>query len=246
MAGTLRAVRNGWEPYPLHATSGNTPFPILILVLLAVIAGVIWSYLAAKKRREMLRQFAFENGLEFTASPGDVHRKYQIFDPLDAGHSRSSQNLIHGRRGELDWEMFDYRYVTGSGKNRTTHRYGIAAARIPLALPPLTIRPENFLDRIAAAVGFDDIDFESDEFSRAYHVKCSNRKLAYDIIHPQMIEFLMGITRIEWQFAGNMVLLHRSGKYEPDELIHVMNLVGAFMERVPEFVRQDIGLSRRV
>lgn len=228
----------------MFARSGDTPFPIFILVILAVIAGIIWSYYASKKRRDMLRQFALENGLEFRASPGDIHQKYQIFNPLDAGHSRSSQNLIFGRRGELDWELFDYRYVTGSGKNRTTHRYGIAAARIPLALPPLNIRPENFLDRIAAAVGFDDIDFESDEFSRAYHVKCSDRKLAYDIIHPQMIEFLMGIARIEWQFAGNMVLLHRSGTYEPDELIYAMKLVEGFLERVPEFVRQDVGIKR--
>ena len=229
----------------MFARSGEAPFPIIILVILAVIAGVIWSYFAAKKRRDMLRQFALENGFDFTASPGDVHRKYQIFNPLDAGHSRSSQNLIHGRRGDLEWEMFDYRYVTGSGKSRTTHRYGIAAARIPLALMPLTIRPENFFDRIAAAVGFDDINFESEEFSRSYHVKCSDRKLAYDIIHPQMIEYLMGVSRIEWQFAGNLVLLHRSGTYEPDELIHAMKLVEGFMERVPEFVRQDIGLPRK-
>ncbi len=228
----------------MFARSADAPFPVFILVILAVVAGIIWSVVASKKRRDMLRQFALEYGFEFTASPGDIHRKYQIFTPLDAGHSQSSQNLIHGRRGELGWEMFDYRYVTGSGKHRQTHRHGIAAASIPLALMPLTIRPENFLDRIAAAVGFDDINFESEEFSRAYHVKCSDRKLAYDIIHPQMIEFLMGISRIEWQFAGNMVLLHRSGNYEPDELLHVMRVVEGFMERVPEFVRQDIGIRR--
>jgi len=244
---SLRAARDGTEPdIPLYARSADAPFPILIvLVVFAVIAGIIWSFYAAKKRRDALRLFAFENGFEFVSSPGEVHRKYAIFTPFDSGHSRRSENLVYGRRGELDWELFDYRYVTGSGKNRQTHRFGIAAARIPLALAPLTIRPENFFDRIAAAVGFDDINFESEAFSRAYHVSCSDRKLAYDLIHPQMIEYLMSVARVNWQFAGNMVVLHKSGTYQPDELLFAIKLVEGFLERVPDFVRQDVGLPRK-
>ena len=54
--------------------------------------------------------------------------------------------------------------------------------------------------------------------SPAFNVPTLTSTQAYDLLHPQMIEFLMGVARVEWQFAGNMVLLHRSGTYEPDEL----------------------------
>ena len=41
---------------------------------------------------------------------------------------------------------------------------------------------------------FDDIDFESDEFSRKFYVQSSDRKFAYDVLHPRMMEFLLQTT----------------------------------------------------
>jgi hypothetical protein len=46
-------------------------------------------------------------------------------------------------------------------------------------------------DKIAGAVGFDDIDFESAEFSKRFHVKSPDKKFAYDVIHPRTMEFLL-------------------------------------------------------
>src|SRR5262249_36920644 len=147
-----------------------------------------------------------ENGLDFTAYPGDVHDRYSVFAPFEQGRSRRSNNCLSGQRGELKWEIFDYRYVTGNGKNQTTHHWGIVAAWSRVVSQPMEIGPENFFDKIAAAGGFDDIDFESEEFSKAFYVKCANRKFAYDVIDPQMMEFLLKAPKLSWQFAGPIVL----------------------------------------
>ena len=58
-------------------------------------------------------------------------------------------------------------------------------------VPDLLIRPEGFFDKVAGAFGFDDIDFESEEFSRAFFVKSSDKRFAYDVLHPRMLELLM-------------------------------------------------------
>ncbi len=39
------------------------------------------------------------------------------------------------------------------------------------------------------------LDFESAEFSKKYYVKCEDKKFSYDIIHPQMIEFILNLPR---------------------------------------------------
>jgi hypothetical protein len=44
---------------------------------------------------------------------------------------------------------------------------------------------------VAGFFGFDDIDFESSEFSSRFIVKSADKRFAYDVIHPRMMEFLL-------------------------------------------------------
>jgi hypothetical protein len=68
--------------------------------------------------------------------------------------------------------FFDYSYTTGSGKNRRTHRFGVAMlAGAPQGLPAFELRPENFLDRLIEMAGFRDIDLpQFPVFSKAYRL----------------------------------------------------------------------------
>jgi hypothetical protein len=52
--------------------------------------------------------------------------------------------------------------------------------------PSLLIRREDIGDKLIGGLGFDDIDFESEEFSRDFWVKSDNRRHAYGVIHPRM------------------------------------------------------------
>ncbi len=216
---------------------------LAILVVAIGIAAAIYGFLASERRRKELHAFAESCGLSFSGHPGPVHERYRSFTPLSNGHSRKSSNLIHGERNGVRWEMFDFRYTTGSGKNQQTHNVGVVIGQVPLGLPRLRMRPEGIFDKLAAAVGFDDINFESHEFSRRYHVNCSDRKMAYDLLHPQMIEYLLTLPRYDWQFAGPVVLIGKSGRYKPQELLEVMTAIEGFVSRIPEYVRQDIGVG---
>lgn len=214
--------------------------PALAVAIFIVVAVV--GHIMAKRRREALAAFAQSKGLVFCSQPGAVHETYDALDfrPFGNGHGRRSQNLISGNADGVDWEIFDYRYKTGSGKHQQVHRHHVVAARVGLHLPRLSMRPEGFFDRVAAAVGFDDIDFESDAFSRRYHVKCSDRRLAYDLIHPQMIEYLMTIDAHDWQMAGRLILIVGDRYCAPERLSGLMSAVVGFTERLPAYVREDL------
>src|SRR4051795_3514424 len=94
--------------------------PFILFVCVFAVVG-IFGIFNAKKRRQALGTLAAQLGLKFAAKPGDVHERYErddcSFQPFGQGRSRRSTNLISGSTGGIDWEIFDYRYTTGSGKS---------------------------------------------------------------------------------------------------------------------------------
>ena len=89
---------------------------------------------------------------------------------------------------------FTYKVTTSSGKSTTTttYRFSYLILHMPWSgVPDLLIRREGMFDKIAGVLGFDDIDFESAQFSRRFHVSSTDKRFAYDVIDPRMMEFLL-------------------------------------------------------
>lgn len=169
----------------------------VVLVVAVVVAVIYLGHLQAKARRRELAALARELGWRFDPSSDTSHDDtYGELSVFSRGRSRTAYNSL---RGTLDIagrsyraKAGDFRYTTGSGKNRRTHRFSYLLLDLPFAdTPDLHIRREYVLDRVAGAIGFDDIDFESEEFSRRFYVKSSAKRFAYDVIHPRMMEFLL-------------------------------------------------------
>ncbi|NJN14634.1 MAG: DUF3137 domain-containing protein, partial [Planctomycetes bacterium] len=123
------------------------------------------------------------------------------FGEFSTGSNRYAYNVLAGRTGERDLWIFDHHhetYSTDSKGRRTTHHHHVTCLLLQhdLDLGNLRLRPEHLFDKLKAAFGFDDIDFESAEFSRRFHVSGEDRKLAYDVFHPRMIEYLLARTHL--------------------------------------------------
>jgi hypothetical protein len=171
---------------------------VLGVALVATVAYLAW--LAEKKRREALAALAQELGLRF--EPGldsDHDDQYAQFEIFRRGHSRAAENTLHG-----EFELFDrpcavvagdfrYKITTSTGKSTstTTYNFSYLIVHPPWDTPPLLVRPEGVFDKLKGVFGFDDIDFESAEFSRKFYVKSSDKRFAYDVLHPRMMEFLL-------------------------------------------------------
>jgi hypothetical protein len=219
----------------------SSPWPILILFAVVAVAVLVLGSIFERRRRRALAAFAGRAGMSFTpGDAGEIYLGYDGFTPFGQGRSRRASNHVQGRRGEVDWDFFDYRYTTGSGKNRRTHHYGIAAAKVGLMLPTMTLRPEGMFDKIASLAGFDDLNFESEEFSRRYHVKGEDRQRIYDLIHPKMMEYLLSLPASHWQLGPGLILQIHGGHYDPAQMAGVMEKVQGFLARIPSYVREDL------
>ncbi|MGA1224469.1 MAG: hypothetical protein ACO31E_07875, partial [Phycisphaerales bacterium] len=102
----------------------------------------------------------------------------------------------------------------------------------------LTVRAEGFLDKLGAMIGFDDIDFESSEFSKRFHVKCSDRRFAFDLFEPRMMEYFLASTPPTIHARGGTLLFDRGvRRWEPGDFDANLAWIDGFLSRVPRHVR---------
>jgi len=215
-------------------------YPILFLaaIIAVVVIYAIWA--ADRKRRVILKALARHLGLGF--DPGADRRLHLAYahSVFQKGPSRQGSNSMFGVMNlaghSVRVRMGDYRYVTGHGKHRQTHRISYAAFHLPyVGTPDLLIRKENLGDQMLGAVGFDDIDFESEEFSRMFWVKSGNKKYAYDVIHPRMMEFLIQGPTPRLEIAQDVCLIQEGwGRWSPDTFEGAPGWFQAFLEHWPE------------
>lgn len=173
------------------------PILIGILVLAIVILSAVFSAKAAKARRDMLAAWAASKHLSFDPDddPGQS-AEFPQFDIFQRGSSRRAYNTMRGvvpiNGRPFPIKCGDYRYTVSNGKNSSTYRISYIVLTLPFPnVPGLDIRREGLLDRVAGVLGFQDINFESEEFSRKFFVKCEDRRFAYLVITPKMMEFLL-------------------------------------------------------
>ena len=210
-----------------------------------VILVGIFGHLGAKKRREELRAWAQSRGLHFSEHRDDSHEDdYPDFSAFRRGRSRHAFNRCRGTIDDRDVCAFDYHYTTTSrdskGNTSTQHHYFsgvLVRAQIPLE--PLVVRPEHFFDKMASFFGKDDIDFESAEFSRQFHVSSPDRKWAYDVLHQRAIEFLLDHPVFTIEFGHRHVLVMRKSRFDAPTFDHALDIAIGLLDRLPEYVRRQ-------
>jgi len=216
---------------------------LIIVLVIAVVAGFIalGAYTAAQ-RRKALTGWAQTKGLTYRRDKDrSMDERYPGFKCLREGSSRYAYNIMDGDWSGRRITAFDYHYATHSrdskGRRRTHHHHFSALVlNTDLRLKPLFIRPESFFDKLTEFVGFDDIDFESAEFSRKFYVKAEDRRWAYDVIHARTMEFLLDRPQFSVQFNGHNVIAYRSSRFGPEDFETAAEVVCGMLERLPDYL----------
>ena len=223
--------------------------PCLMFAAMAalVVVAIVYGIIKARERREAMARLAASLGLRYyAADPWDLPSRYGHFDLFTHGHSKRASNIMGGQRDGRSVIAFDYRYTTGSGKNQTTHHYQGAVLQIPIVAPRMRMRRENILDRVASWVGYDDIDFESDEFSRRYHVKSEDRRFAYDILHTRLIDYLLRCGAApSMEMQGPLVLVYDSGHGDVANTQRLLAIGQEIIRSIPDYVLKARGIGEK-
>jgi hypothetical protein len=220
----------------------------LLILVVGLLLGVLGYVLALRERqrREALRDVALRLGLRFDARKDrSIHWVFQ-HSLFRKGRSREASNNMTGALQldgySIEVRMGDYQYVTGSGKSRRTHRHSFACFLLPFAgTPDLLIRKERFGDKLLGGLGFDDIDFESEEFSRRFWVKSGDKRFAYDVVHPRMMGFLLEEPTPQIEIVRDVCLIQEGrGRWDPETFEGAVGWFEAFLSRWPEHLTDQL------
>jgi hypothetical protein len=211
---------------------------LLVVGIVAIVAAAIYfSYYLKKKRREELAIAARQLGLQYSASDpfGLVGLPFRL---LSRGDGRGTENVLWGSWQDLDLKEFDYWYydetTDGEGhRSRSYHYFSCATIEVPATCAHLTIEREGFFTRLADHFGFHDIDFESEDFNRAFQVKCKDRKFANDVIDARMMQWLLSAgERWGFELNGPYVMCYTK-RLKPLELTPLLGSLRSFRDHIP-------------
>ena len=219
--------------------------PILLFAaFLAVVGlGAFFSWRAGEKRKAALAAWAAGAGLRFDPQRrAGFDAQYPGFPCLRQGDHRYAYNVADGVWRGRGICAFDYHYETHSTDSkgrRQTHHHHFSAVILDSAVPlrPLAIRPENVFDKVASFLGFDDINFESAEFSRRFHVSSPDRRWAYDVLHARSIEFLLAAPVFSIQFDAGRAIAWRTARFAPADVEAAAGTIAGLLDRLPEYVK---------
>lgn len=218
---------------------------IIIAVVAVIAAGIYISLWMAAKRRKELTDWGTAHGLNFSpAKDASMESRFPAFNCLRTGDHRYAYNILTGKWSDREFLSFDYHYETHTqsskgGRQTQHHHFSAVVLSSPVPLKPLFIRPEGLFDKLAGFFGFEDINFESAEFSRKFHVKSPDKKWAYDVIHQRTMEFMLGMPKFNLQFEGHSAIAWRRSKFKTQDFEQAAEMIKGILDRLPEYLVQQ-------
>ncbi len=225
--------------------------PVIIIVMILL---VVYGQIAERKRREALSLLATRLGWRFdTSGVRGFMSQFAHFGIFSKGHSRRPLYTLTGSM-QVNQKTFQcvagdflYKVTSGSGKHRRTQTYHFSYLIVCLpwnGVPDLMVRREHLFDKIGSVFGFDDIDFESAEFSKTFCVKSTDKRFTYALIDPRMMEFLMQAKHpmidIEQQ---QLCLSDGSSRWDVEEFEEHLNWAMSFFDHWPRHLTDELEQS---
>ena len=219
-------------------------FVVILAVILVAVFVAVLDWQGRRRREKELSAWAAGRGLRFNPErEPQFGTRYESFRALQRGSNRYAFNRITGSWGTHEFTGFDYHFETYSyGKHgRTTHHHYFSAVILssPVPLTPLVIRPEGMFDKVAEFFGLDDIDFESAEFSRCFHVSSPDRKWAYDVLHARAIQHMLEMPVFTIEFGPREIIASRSKRFTPADFDAASELVARLLDGLPDYVLRE-------
>ena len=174
--------------------------PAAILVGLALLLYILapFALAAAMRRRAQLRALAEELGMEYTASDDTVGLRFWFLNLLMVRGSGTAYNLLSGRFEGHRVAAFDFPHGRLMGCVVLEHEK---------PLPELRIFPEEIYRELTWPFDEEHIDLESEEFSTAFRVVATDRKFAYAICNPRLMEYLLAHRDMSIEIDGRCIAL---------------------------------------
>ncbi|MCK6079559.1 hypothetical protein KZX37_02850 [Microbacterium sp. EYE_5] len=230
------------------ARTGGSPVSIGFVVVVAVMAVGIISLIvrgvkASHTRIYRLDRFARANGLTWFAKASNPPLPGMIFS---RGSSRTASDILRGERPRFV-EFANYRFTTGSGKNRTTHRWGYVAIKLATPLPHIVLDAEGnnglFGSNLPQVFDKDQrLSLEGD-FDRHFALYCPQgyeQDALYLFTPDIMARFIDHAAQLDVEIVDDWLFLYAKRDFstlDPNTWAWLFSVVGALLDKLAQWER---------
>ncbi|HUE37757.1 MAG TPA: hypothetical protein VMO20_10225 [Candidatus Acidoferrum sp.] len=212
---------------------------ILFVVIFAIAS--IYSMMQAAKRREGLLELAQRLNLNFNPDQDcGIPGQFAFLKQFDQGENRYATNVLSGAYQQNEVLAFDYHYETVTydkdGRHVHHHWFSFFILTIPAVFPDLTIRREGLFTKIAEVFGYQNIKFESAEFSKTFCVRSPDKKFAYDVCNAIMMEYLLVNRDLSIEIENQVVALVFNNRISVDAFENNLQRLVEIRSHLPEYL----------
>jgi hypothetical protein len=220
-------------------------------ILLAGGVGLAWLHRWAgrDRRRLAMAKFAWDHGLEFRArSKKALSEDFRLFGRGDGGRAR---NVLQGEwRGvpirAMDYDYFVTRTVWLFYQVKRWRRFSVAAMDLGASLPSVIAERNGAAGLSSDYMGFHDVQLNSDEFNRRFHVTTDDREFAYTFFDLGMLRWLLNQQDLlETEALGRKALVALP-QLPPEETGRLFDAAVGFRSHIPRLVRRRYHLPELV
>ena len=213
--------------------------PFLFVALFLGLFVLLYFYNQQKEneRTRQLQLAAGQLGWSFLADAAfNMIPGLDRFALFNQGHGKQIRNMMYGEASGVKAAVFDYIYVTGSGKHRQTHHQSVVYLEPQnLGVPYFSLRPEGFMHKIFQAFGYQDIDFgQRPEFSRRYILRGQDEPAIRQAFTDGLLSFYESYADTSTDGGGNQLFLFRGGyRFSPQEIQSYVGLGLSVLNLLP-------------
>jgi hypothetical protein len=213
--------------------------------LVLVVVGLIYSAIQAQKRREGLTALAQRLNLTFNPDRDfSIPGRFSFLKQFEQGENRYAMNVLSGTYQQNEVLAFDYHYETVTydkdGRHTQDYWFSFFILTIPAVFPDLTIRRLGLFTKIAEAFGYQDIKFESAEFSNTFCVRSPDKKFAYDVCNAKMMEYLLANRDLSIEFENQVLAIVFNTRISVEAFEPNLLRLVEIRSRLPEYLFTNV------
>ena len=157
----------------------------------ATSAFVWWSARRNRQRDQVARSVADELGLSYEQDSASAEIRDLASALTIAGDRNQVQRALSGRWRGYDVKLFDYGYEVDTPRGGAVERnFTCALVSSPIDSEPITITAESFLTKVAAKVGYRDLQLGDPDFDRVFNVRSKDPTAAPKVLGPAVRAWL--------------------------------------------------------
>ncbi|MBD3943459.1 hypothetical protein IF188_17340 [Microbacterium sp. NEAU-LLC] len=219
--------------------------PVLFFgaIIAVAVVLIVRSARTGDERRYRLDGFARANGMSYVPQFGNPGLPGMIFS---LGSARNATDLVRGDRPRFV-EFGNYAYTTGSGKNKTTHRWGYVAVKLDVPLPNIVLDATSnnslFGSNLPASFDKDQrLSLEGD-FDRYFDLYCPagyETDALYLFTPDIMARFIDHAAALDVEIVDDWLFLYARRDFstlDPATWAWLFSVVGALLDKFAQWAR---------